>query len=149
MENGNSIARRSHNATPPPSDLTMLENQIRAGVVGNGDGGGGGAGAVRAVALAPISRVRVLRFGKDCSLPDVGAAAGPTAGGAGWGEVERKRRKVPTRRRKTDRVGGKRHEEDEGRQGHAFAISLQKTTYGPYSRRWVMFQSHKIQRQNR
>jgi hypothetical protein len=71
MENGNSIARRSHNATPPPSDLTMLKNQIRAGVVGNGDGGGGGAGAVRAVALAPISRVRVSRFGEDCSPPDV------------------------------------------------------------------------------
>jgi hypothetical protein len=39
----------------------------------------------------------------------------PVAGGAGWGGIGGKQRKARMRRRKTDRVGGKRHEVDEGR----------------------------------
>jgi hypothetical protein len=47
----------------------------------------------------------------------------PVAGGAGWGGIGGKQRKARMRRRKTDGVGGKWREVDEGRRGCTLALS--------------------------
>jgi hypothetical protein len=54
----------------------------------------------------------------------------PVAGGAGWGGIGGKQRKARMRRRKTDRVGGKRHEVDEGRWGCTLAPLVRRV--GPF-----------------
>jgi hypothetical protein len=94
------------------------------------------AGVLSAVmtTTTSMSQIRILCFGGDCSSPtveevgsnrDVASTTGgwPLTGETGWDGVGGKWRKVRMRRRKTDRVGGKRREEDESQRGRVLALS--------------------------